>query len=220
MLVLENIDVSVGKKENRQHVLKGASFSVQKGQIVTIVGKSGSGKSTLLKTIMGMLDIDNGDIIFHNQYLSRLPLKQRRTYAHQHMSFIWQDFKLVEEMTVKDNILLPLVIHKKKIDTTFFHHVVKTIGIEHLLNKYPHTISGGEQQRCAIARSIMYKPKLILADEPTGALDSQTSNDIVTLFYQSLKQFADMVIIVTHDKDLARIGDKKLMLIDGKVVDL
>ncbi|MBS4749613.1 ATP-binding cassette domain-containing protein [Granulicatella sp. zg-ZJ] len=216
MYQLENVNVSFGKTT----ILKNVSLAIQKHQLVTLVGKSGSGKSTLLKVLAGYLETSNGAIWLNQKNICVMKPEQRLLYCTDILSFVWQDFKLIKEMTVKHNILLPLFIHKKTLDKVYFKKIVSMLGIEHLLNKMPQEISGGEQQRCALARALITKPRVMIADEPTGALDSATSQKLVELIQLCLQEFVETVIIATHDTELANIGDMKLMIQDGQVLSI
>lgn len=220
MLKLDDVHVSFKQGSQHIHVLQGVSLECEPNNIITFVGKSGSGKSTLLKVIAGMLEVDAGDLQIYDKNITQLSAEARRQYCHHYISFVWQDFKLIDEMSLKDNILLPLYIQHKKVDETYFKQLVETLEIDQLLNKFPHQLSGGEKQRGAIARALIVKPDILLADEPTGALDNQTAQNIIELFQTSLQQFVKLIIIVTHDLVLADIGTFKYQLCQGKVVML
>ncbi|MBF0780727.1 MULTISPECIES: ABC transporter ATP-binding protein [unclassified Granulicatella] len=218
MIKLKDISVKFVQGQKTITVLNDVNFSLNKAKIVTIVGKSGSGKTTLLKVISGLIQPNSGVVYLDNNNISQLSLEKRRLRCSEYIGFIWQDFKLIDELTVENNILLPLQIHKKKKDNDFYSQLLKQLDIEHLVKKYPSQLSGGEKQRCAIARALITKPKIIIADEPTGSLDIYTADNISQLFLKSVKQFTELVIIVTHDQKLAQIGDEKYEMIDGKVV--
>ncbi|MCT1796101.1 ABC transporter ATP-binding protein [Helcococcus kunzii] len=217
MIVLNNINLSFGNKEVKQKVLKDLSVKFVKDDLVTIMGKSGSGKSSLLKILAGFLLEDSGEIMIDSKDLKELSVEDRVNYLSRFISFVWQDFKLIDEINIKNNILLPLNIHKLKFDEEYFEYLINELEISNLMKKFPNQLSGGEKQRCAIARALITKPKVLLADEPTGALDEKTGNKLVDIIKNVLSNFADLVIIVTHDKNIAAIGNKKYNLIDGRL---
>ncbi|MFL8951736.1 ABC transporter ATP-binding protein [Helcococcus kunzii] len=217
MIVLNNINLSFGNKEVKQKVLKDLSVKFVKDDLVTIMGKSGSGKSCLLKILAGFLLEDSGEIMIDSKDLKELSVEDRVNYLSRFISFVWQDFKLIDEINIKNNILLPLNIHKLKFDEEYFEYLINELEISNLMKKFPNQLSGGEKQRCAIARALITKPKVLLADEPTGALDEKTGNKLVDIIKNVLSNFADLVIIVTHDKNIAAIGNKKYNLIDGRL---
>ncbi|WP_282926057.1 ABC transporter ATP-binding protein [Helcococcus kunzii] len=217
MIVLNNINLSFGNKEVKQKVLKDLNVKFVKDDLVTIMGKSGSGKSSLLKILAGFLLEDSGEIMIDSRDLKELSVEDRVNYLSRFISFVWQDFKLIDEINIKNNILLPLNIHKLKFDEEYFEYLINELEISNLMKKFPNQLSGGEKQRCAIARALITKPKVLLADEPTGALDEKTGNKLVDIIKNVLSNFADLVIIVTHDKNIAAIGNKKYNLIDGRL---
>ncbi|EHR35507.1 ABC transporter ATP-binding protein [Helcococcus kunzii] len=217
MIVLNNINLSFGNKEVKQKVLKDLNVKFVKDDLVTIMGKSGSGKSSLLKILAGFLLEDSGEIMIDSRDLKELSVEDRVNYLSRFISFVWQDFKLIDEINIKNNILLPLNIHKLKFDEEYFEYLINELEISNLMKKFPNQLSGGEKQRCAIARALITKPKVLLADEPTGALDEKTGNKLVDIIKNVLSNFVDLVIIVTHDKNIAAIGNKKYNLIDGRL---
>lgn len=217
MIVLNNINLSFGNKEVKQKVLKDLNVKFVKDDLVTIMGKSGSGKSSLLKILAGFLLEDSGEIMIDSRDLKELSVEDRVNYLSSFISFVWQDFKLIDEINIKNNILLPLNIHKLKFDEEYFEYLINELEISNLMKKFPNQLSGGEKQRCAIARALITKPKVLLADEPTGALDEKTGNKLVDIIKNVLSNFVDLVIIVTHDKNIAAIGNKKYNLIDGRL---
>lgn len=218
MLKIENISVQFKQGRNIIPVLTDLDLTLDNKGIVTIVGKSGSGKTTLLRAASGLLTVNSGKIFINSCDITQMTVEKRRIFCSKYIGFIWQDFKLIEEITVENNILLPLRIHKQRIDKVFYEQLLDKLGIEHLIKKYPDQLSGGEKQRCAIARALITKPKILVADEPTGSLDIHTAENIIELFEHSVKQFAELIIIVTHDQKLASIGDKQYEMVDGKVV--
>lgn len=220
MLDIKNINIQFKQGRNVIPILVDLDLQLNNRGIVTIVGKSGSGKTTLLKVISGLLATNSGKVMINSHDITQMNIEKRRLFCSKYIGFIWQDFKLIEEMTVEHNILLPLHIHKQKIDKEFYEQLIVKLGIKPLLKKYPDQLSGGEKQRCAIARALITKPTILIADEPTGSLDVHTAEHIIELFESSIKQFAELVIIVTHDQKLAHIGDEQYEMIEGKVVKI
>lgn len=218
MINMKNVSVSFKQGQKIITVLENLDLKLTEKGIVTIVGKSGSGKTTLLRVASGLLSVDSGEVFINSNKISCMDNEQRRVFCSKYIGFVWQDFKLIEEINVENNILLPIHIQKKKFDVVFYQKLIDKLGIEQLLKKYPEQLSGGEKQRCAIARALITKPKILIADEPTGSLDVNTAENIIDLFKSSITEFADLIIIVTHDQKLASIGNKKYEMLNGKVV--
>ncbi|NEW62305.1 ATP-binding cassette domain-containing protein [Granulicatella sp. zg-ZJ] len=218
MIQVENVHVSFKQGQKIIPVLTGLDLQLSDKGIVTVVGKSGSGKTTLLKVASGLLAVDSGKVFIDSNDITCMDNEHRRVFCSKYIGFVWQDFKLIEEITVENNILLPIHIHKKQLDRAFYEQLINKLDIKHLIKKYPEQLSGGEKQRCAIARALITKPKILIADEPTGSLDVHTAENIIALFESSIKEFAELIIIVTHDPKLANIGDKKYEMVNGKVV--
>lgn len=201
-------------------VLKDVSISIEQGEVVAIVGPSGSGKSTLLNMLGGLDNPTNGEIIINDIELSQMNAKELTTFRRQNIGFIFQNYNLVSILNVYDNILLPLQLDKKEIDDEYIESIVSTLGIKDKLSNMPTFLSGGEQQRVAIARALSTKPSIILADEPTGNLDSKNGEEVVKLIRNSAKEFNQTVAIVTHDSNVANIADRIIHIKDGKVTEL
>lgn len=218
MLNLNHVSVSYGK-ENRVKVLDGVSFSVEEGEIVALMGKSGAGKTTLLKTLAGLLPMDDGTIELHGLRIDRIPMNERRVMCAKKIGFVWQDFQLVREYDLEQNILLPSVIQKKPYDTHYFQELVEWLGIGDKLRQYPDQLSGGEQQRGCIARAMLLKPEIILADEPTGSLDSENSQNIMRLIRDGNKRFTQTMLLSTHDRDMGKFAGRIITLHDGRVIN-
>lgn len=198
--------------------LKNITFSVEEGEYVAIMGESGSGKSTLLN-LMGTLDQPTaGELALNGIDLTTIKEKDAASFRRDHLGFVFQDFNLLDTFSVKDNILLPLVLSKvpvKQMDQRL-QPLVRTLGITDLLQHYPYELSGGQKQRVAVARAIITKPDLLLADEPTGALDSKTSDQLLTLF-QQINQNGQTIIMVTHSSIAASRAQRVLFIKDGHV---
>ena len=221
MLRLENVKKTYVSKIglNKYEALKGISFEVGDGEFVSIMGPSGSGKTTLLN-MLGTIDtVSSGAIYIDNVDLTKMKKKELSDYRREKIGFIFQDFNLLNTLTLKENILLPIVLgeSKHKIDFKKLQEVKKKIGISHILNKYPYEVSGGERQRTACARAIITNPKIILADEPTGNLDSKSSQELLSMLELLNKEYNITILMVTHDIFAASYSDRVLFIRDGKL---
>ena len=198
--------------------LKNITFSVEEGEYVAIMGESGSGKSTLLNLMATLNQPTAGELALNGIALTTIKEKDAASFRRDHLGFVFQDFNLLDTFSVKDNILLPLVLSKvpvKQMDQRL-QPLVRTLGITDLLQHYPYELSGGQKQRVAVARAIITKPDLLLADEPTGALDSKTSDQLLTLF-QQINQNGQTIIMVTHSSIAASRAQRVLFIKDGHV---
>ncbi|MEG0218558.1 MAG: ABC transporter ATP-binding protein [Anaerorhabdus sp.] len=194
------------------------SFSIEEGSVVAIIGRSGSGKSTLLQVI-GLLDKPtSGTINLDNQNISQFNDNKRAMYRRNKIGFIYQNFNLLSEYSIKDNICLSLLLDKKKINQDYFNELVELLGLNDLLLKQPYQLSGGEQQRVAIARAFMIKPIVILADEPTGNLDKANGEKVMDLMLNTARTFNTTVVFVTHDIKLAQRADRIIEMSDGILI--
>ena len=201
-------------------ILKGVEFNVSKGEIVTIVGASGAGKSTLLH-IVGTLDkADRGEITINGINISKLSQTSLSAFRNEHIGFIFQFHHLLPEFTALENICIPAFIAKKsKKDAELrAHSLLKMLGLEKRANHKPNELSGGEQQRVAVARALVNNPSIILADEPSGNLDSQNAQNLHSLFKDLRDEFSQTFIIVTHNEDLAEMSDRKVVMKDGMIL--
>lgn len=219
MLYVKNLHKSyiVGNKE--YPVLKGVSFQIAKGEFVAVMGPSGSGKSTLLNCISCYIPFDKGEITLGGTQLTNLSETELAKVRNEKLGFVFQDFMLLDGLTVRENILVPRII-QGKVDQeaeTFADRLIALFGIEHIRNKYPAEISGGEKQRTAVARSLINDPYVILADEPTGNLDSKSSRTVIDSFKHAKKQMNATIFMVTHDSFAASFCDRVILLKDGTV---
>ncbi len=215
MLKIENICLSFGKRE----ILKNVSLHVNEKKIIILTGKSGAGKSTLLGIISGLMKPDSGTVFFNNQNIFKWSDLKRSRFRNRGMGFVFQFFSLFPEMTAYDNILYPAIFNpftskniKKEIS-----ELVDFLGLSGIIHQYPSTLSGGERQRVAIARAIVNNPKFILADEPTGNLDNETTQDIIKLFIRLKTEKGISTIIATHEKKFVRIADESYNISDGSL---
>ncbi len=207
-----------GKGETSVKAINHISFHVEKGEFLAIVGTSGSGKSTLLNLTGGLDRANGGKIIINGREITGMTGDALTVFRRENIGFIFQEFNLVTHLDVKKNILLPMKLAKKKFDKQFFQLITTSLGLEDKLDRYPSQLSGGQQQRVAIARALYSKPAIILADEPTGSLDSKTTEEVLQLLKASCKKFHQTLVMITHNDNIAKIADKVIRIEDGKIV--
>ena len=200
------------------HALRGVSFAIQPGEFVTIMGTSGSGKSTLLN-VLGCLDTPTAGEYWLDGYSVRQMGKNERAELRNHkIGFVFQSYNLVPVLNVYENIVLPVELDGNKVDKKFMKEVVRMLGLEDKLNNMPSNLSGGQQQRVAIARALVSKPAIVLADEPTGNLDSMTSSDVLSLLKVTSTKFHQTLVMITHNNEIAQLADRIIRIEDGKIV--
>jgi acetoin utilization transport system ATP-binding protein len=224
MITLKNISHSfkIGKKGNKTiiPVLNNVSLDVEKGEIVTVVGRSGSGKSTLLNIISGFIHADHGEIMINGTNVASFSEAKFADFRLQHLGFIFQSFQLIPSMTAFQNCELPLILkgvsEKERLEKT--NAMLKTVGLLDFADHYPSELSGGQQQRVSIARALIVNPPIILADEPTGSLDSETEEEILAFIKKLNRDLGITFLIITHDEKVAKIGHRTLEIADGKLV--
>ena len=207
-----------GAKPNITKALDGVTLSIEKGEFVAIVGTSGSGKSTLLNMIGGLDVPTSGKVIVDGRELSTLKDEQLTIFRRRKIGFIFQNYNLVPVLNVYENIVLPVELDGNKVDKTFMNEVVQMLGLEDKLNNMPNNLSGGQQQRVAIARALVSKPSIVLADEPTGNLDSKTSADVLGLLKTTSQKFHQTLVMITHNNEIAQLADRIIRIEDGKIV--
>ena len=213
-LEIKDVKKSYGKDESYIQVLKGVTTGVEKGQMCVIQGTSGSGKSTLLNCIGGLDEMDSGSVKLEGKEVFGLKSSELSDYRRDNLGFIFQFYNLVPNLTVKENILICKHIAQDPLD---LDELLETLGLTEHQNKFPAQLSGGQQQRCAIARALIKNPKLLLCDEPTGALDSKTSRDILVLLEKVNKKYNTTMLIVTHNNSIKNMVDKVILLKDGLI---
>ena len=216
ILVLNHISKSFGKGDSQVDALRDIRFSVEEGEYVAIMGESGAGKSTLLNIIATLETATGGQIALNNQDLSKLKEKEKAAFRRQHLGFVFQNFNLLDTFNNRDNIFLPLVLNKvshKEMEKRL-EPLAKELEIEQLLDRYPYEISGGQKQRVAAARALITNPGLLLADEPTGALDSQNTKRLLALF-DSVNKQGQTILMVTHSSQAASYANRTLFIKDG-----
>lgn len=200
------------------NALNGVDLSIEKGLFYAIIGRSGSGKSTLLHVLSGLDRPTSGKVLIDGVDMFSFSDEKMAIFRRRSMGFVFQQFNLLDEYSVLNNICMPLRLDGRKPDETFLAEVTKMLGIEEKLKKYPYELSGGEQQRVAIARSILAKPHIIFADEPTGNLDKKAGEDTLNLLSSCAASFGQTLIIVTHDLEIAKKADRIIKIEDGKIV--
>lgn len=209
-----------GKGENEVRAVQHANLTISKGEFTAIVGKSGSGKSTLLHMLGGLDTPTSGKVLIKGKDIFSYKEDTLAVFRRRKIGFIFQSFNLVSSINVWENIVLPIGLDGRKPDEGFVMDIVRTLGLEKKLNNLPNTLSGGQQQRVAIARALASKPDILLADEPTGNLDSRTSDEVISLLKMSVEKYGQTLVMITHDEDIAQIADRILVIEDGKVEEL
>jgi putative ABC transport system ATP-binding protein len=217
ILVAENLTKHYGDGDTLVKALDGVSLKVERGEFLSIIGTSGSGKSTLLHMLGGLDNPTSGKVIIDDKDISGMKGDQLCIFRRRKIGFIFQSFNLVPSISVYDNIILPLQLDGKKVDKEFVDEVIETLGISKKLNVLPSKLSGGQQQRVAIARALASKPAIILADEPTGNLDSKTSQDVLGLLKTTGKKFNQTMVMITHNDEIAQMADRTIRIEDGHI---
>lgn len=209
-----------GKGENEVKAVQKVSIDIHRGEFVAIVGKSGSGKSTLLHMLGGLDQPTSGRVFIKNKEIFSLKEDALAVFRRKKIGFIFQSFNLVSSINVWENIVLPIGLDGRKVEEEFVKDIISTLGIEKKIHNLPNTLSGGQQQRVAIARALASRPDILLADEPTGNLDSKTSDEVMGLLKMSVQKYGQTLVMITHDEEIAQIADRILLMEDGKVVEL
>lgn len=219
ILVTENLKKYYGKEPNIVRALDGVSLSVEEGEFVAVVGTSGSGKSTLLN-MMGGLDVPTeGEVIIAGKRLSGLNDERLTIFRRRRIGFVFQNYNLVPILNVYENIILPVSLDGERPDEDYIRRVIRLLGIQEKLTDMPNNLSGGQQQRVAIARALAARPAILLCDEPTGNLDSKTSQDVLGLIRMSSRQFIQTVIMITHNEEIAQTADRIIRIEDGRITE-
>ena len=219
ILVTENLKKYYGKEPNIVRALDGVSLSVEEGEFAAVVGTSGSGKSTLLN-MMGGLDVPTeGEVIIAGKKLSGLNDERLTIFRRRRIGFVFQNYNLVPILNVYENIILPVSLDGERPDEGYIRRVIRLLGIQDKLTDMPNNLSGGQQQRVAIARALAAQPAILLCDEPTGNLDSKTSQDVIGLIRMSSRQFNQTVIMITHNEEIAQTADRIIRIEDGKITE-
>ncbi|MBD5550788.1 MAG: ABC transporter ATP-binding protein [Lachnospiraceae bacterium] len=207
-----------GSGENLIKAVDHVDIQIMPGEYAAIIGKSGSGKSTLLHLLGGLENPTSGEIWVDGKNIAALSEEKLAALRRRKIGFIFQAFNLIPSLNVWENIVLPIGLDGKKADESFIRDILQTLGIESKINALPNTLSGGQQQRTAIARAIAAKPSIILADEPTGNLDTKNSDEVISLLKLSAKKYGQTLVVITHNEDIAQMADRTIVLEDGKLV--
>lgn len=218
IIEVKNLNKIYKMGEEQCIAVNNVSLKINPNEAVAVMGKSGSGKTTLLNMIGTMDEPTSGEIILDGQKVTDLKQGKKTKFRKTHIGFVFQFFHLLPMLTVEENILLPLHINHTKIDREYFNELVEVIGISDKLKYYPGQLSGGQQQRCAIARAMIHKPDILLADEPTGNLDSATSNEVADLLFKCVRSYKQTFLYVTHDSDLGDKADRIIRIEDGRII--
>lgn len=217
IVTVHNLYKTFGRGESAVHALSGISLALEKGKFTAIIGASGSGKTTLLNMIGGLDTPDEGEIIVDGVSLSHLKEKELAVFRRSKVGFVYQNFNLVPTLTVKENILFPLSLAGTKPDLVFLSEIVELLHLQERLDAYPHELSGGGQQRAAIARALIARPSILLADEPTGNLDSKSGQNVLGLFKLSVETYHQTLVMITHNLEIAQMADRVIRIEDGRI---
>lgn len=220
ILKVNNLCKTYGESEVKVNALKNVSFSLEKGEFAAIVGESGSGKSTLLNCVGALDTPTSGTILMDSQNLFSMKEEERTIFRRRNIGFIFQSFQLVSELNVEQNIMFPLLLDYRKPDPKEVEEILNLLGLTERRYHLPSQLSGGQQQRVAIGRALITKPKLILADEPTGNLDSKNSQDVMDMLIKASRQYQQTILLITHNKNLTVSVDRVFQVSDGVLTDL
>lgn len=217
IVTIHNLHKTYGRGENAVHALRGISLALEKGKFTAIIGASGSGKTTLLNMIGGLDTPDKGEIIVDGVRLSGLKEKELAVFRRSKVGFVYQSFNLIPTLTVRENILFPLSLAGRTHDPVFFSEITELLHLQERLGAYPHELSGGGQQRTAIARALISRPSILLADEPTGSLDSKSGQNVLGLFKLSVELYHQTLVMITHNLEIAQMADRVIRIEDGHI---
>ena len=220
ILKVQNLCKTYGKGEAKVDALKNVSFSLNKGEFAAVVGESGSGKSTLLNCIGALDTPTSGSVLMDGQNLFSMKEEKRTIFRRRNIGFIFQSFQLVSELNVEQNIMFPLLLDYRKPDSAEVREILDLLGLTERSRHLPNQLSGGQQQRVAIGRALITRPKLILADEPTGNLDSKNSQDVIDLLTRASRHYQQTILMITHNKNLTASVDRVFRVTDGVLTDL
>ena len=218
VLKAENLIKIYGKGENQVKALNGVSLSVEKGEFVAVVGTSGSGKSTLVHMLGGLDRPDSGKVYIEDKDIFALKEEELTIFRRRKIGFVFQSYNLVPVLSVYENIVLPVELDGRRPDQDYLQEVIAVLGLEKKRNSRPNQLSGGQQQRVAIARALAAKPAILLADEPTGNLDSRTSQDVLGLMKVAGQKFSQTMVMITHNEEIAQMADRIVRIEDGRIV--
>ena len=219
LLEVKSLYKTYGSGETAVKALKDVSFSVPKGEFVAVVGESGSGKSTLLNMIGALDTPTSGKVFIDGKDIFTMKDSKLTIFRRRNIGFVFQSFNLIPELTVEQNIIFPVLLDYKKPDTNYLEELLTVLNLKERSNHLPNQLSGGQQQRVAIGRALMTRPTLILADEPTGNLDTQNSSEVIALLKEASKKYEQTIIMITHNRSIAQTADRILQISDGVLTD-
>ena len=219
ILRVENLTKVYGKGENEVRALDGVSFSVEKGEFVAVIGPSGSGKSTLLHILGGVDRPTSGRVLMDGKDVYAQNEEQLAIFRRRQVGLIYQFYNLIPVLNVTENITLPVLMDGQRVNRDRLKELITTLGLNGRENHLPNQLSGGQQQRVSIGRALMNAPAVVLADEPTGNLDSKTSDEVIALLKMTAKKYGQTIVMITHDDEIAQVADRILVIEDGQVVD-
>lgn len=218
ILKIEKLSKIYGKGDAKVIALNDISFEVEEGEFIAITGPSGSGKSTLLHTIAGLEKPSSGTVYFYDKDIYKMNKKDLTILRRQKIGIIYQFYNLIPTLTVEENILLPIELDRKKVDKEKLENILKFLNLENRKKHLPNELSGGQQQKVAIGRALMINPTIILADEPTGNLDTKSSSEIIQLLQKANKEYKQTIIMITHNLEIAKLADRIIHIEDGKFI--
>ncbi|CEK38146.1 ABC transporter ATP-binding protein [Paraclostridium sordellii] len=219
-LKVSNLKKTYGKGESKVHAIDGINIEIEPNKFTAIIGPSGSGKSTLLHCMAGLDKPSSGNIYLDDIDIYNMGDDKLSKLRREEFGFIFQSYNLIPVISVYDNIVLPVAIDKKKEDRDYIDDLINKLGISNQVNKFPNELSGGQQQRVAIARALSNKPSVIFADEPTGNLDSKTTDEVMGILKMCVMDFKQTLVMITHNEDIANMADRVITIKDGKVLNL
>lgn len=219
LLEVKDLSKTYGSGETAVHALKGATFSVPKGEFVAVVGESGSGKSTLLNLIGGLDIPTSGKVLIDGKDIYSMKDRNLTVFRRRNIGFVFQSFNLIPELTVEQNMLFPVLLDYQKPNREYLEELLRVLNLTERRNHLPSQLSGGQQQRAAIGRALMTRPSLILADEPTGNLDTQNSSEVIALLKKASRKYEQTILMITHSKSIAQTADRILQVSDGVLTD-
>lgn len=219
IVTIHNLKKYFGEGASQVKALDGINLSIEKGKFTAVIGASGSGKTTLLNSIGGLYEPTEGEVIVDGINLADLSEEQLTVFRRRKVGFVFQDYNLVPELTIRENILFPLVLDDSKPDKVFFEEITRILGLDDKLDKLPYMLSGGGQQCTAIARVLLTKPAILLADEPTGSFDAKTSQNVAGLLKMTAEAYHQTLVMITHNLELAQLADRVVRMQDGRIIE-
>lgn len=219
ILKVENLNKVYGKNENELHVLKNINLKIEENKFIAVVGASGSGKSTLLNCMAGLDKPTDGKVYYNNEEISNMPDGKLADIRINNFGFVFQNFNLIPVVNVYENIIMPSLLENRKVDKKYLEKLLERLEIKDKIKKFPNELSGGQQQRVAIARALINKPKIIFADEPTGNLDTKSTDEVMSILRECVNDYNQTLIMITHNDMIAREADVCIKIQDGTIMD-